>query len=261
MSARRDDEARAAGLLRAASTEYDDLPRDVADRLDRVLEQLPTADTLHRTPRPETARPARGWSERLRAHRLRYALLSATAALLITVGAVAAAVQVVSTASDTDAGALSQGSGESYEHTESDQGAAAPEQEDELAAEEEPQASGTEGADGGSEGGGEVETFATDTDYVTNMDVLTALRELGDESPRGTVPPELLALSEGGPLWDTCRKAIAEWYGGLVVVADFARFESEPAVVALLLSESGEIAVAVTPECADGTVEELYTQG
>lgn len=258
MSARRDDEARAAGLLRTASAEYGDLPPDVADRLDRVLEQLPAADTLHHAPAPESARPSRSWSERLGAHRVRYALLSATAALLITVGAVATAVQMVSTGGGSEeAGALAEDTGEMLTTEESEQGAA-PGPEDDLAAEEEPQASGAEDAEGNGDGGGEVETFTTGTDYTTDMDVLTALRELGDGSPGGPVPPELLALSEGGPLWDTCRRAIAEWYGGLVVVADFASFESEPAVVALLLSESGEIAVAVTPECADGSVVELY---
>jgi hypothetical protein len=230
----------------------------VADRLDRVLDQLPAADTLHRAPAPETARPSRSWSDRLRAHRVRYALLSATAALLITVGAVAAAVQMVSTTGGAgETGALAEDTGEVLTTEEEPEQGAAPGPEDDFAAEEEPQASDGEDAEGGGDSG-DVETFTTGTDYAADMDVLTALRELGEESPGGTAPPELVAMSEGGPLWDTCRRAIAEWYGGLVVVADFARFESEPAVVALLLSESGEIAVAVTPECAEGTVEELY---
>lgn len=257
MSTRREDEAEATGLLRTASSEYDDLPQAVADRLDRVLEQLPTADTLH----PREERPSPGWLERLRAPRIRYALVSATAALLVTVGAVAVAVQVVSTSStDGDAGAgvlAEEDAASTYDEGGSESGAAAPEAgDDEFAAEGEPQDQGTEGLDESAD----VEMFATGTDYVAGADLLTALRDLGSESTSGTVPAELAGLAEGGVLWENCQKAIALRYDSLIVAADFAHFESEPAIVALLVSDSGEMAVALTAACGNGVIEELIVQ-
>ncbi|WP_035697475.1 hypothetical protein, partial [Glycomyces tenuis] len=227
--------------------------------LDRVLEQLPTADTL-RLHAPEE-RPAPSWLERLRARRLQYALMSATAALLVTVGAVAAAVQVVSTAGGSgDAGVIAEenagGAPEQSGAEQEDAGAPETAEEDELAAEGEPEEQGTEGVDES----GSVEVFATGTDYSSGSDVLTALRELGVESPSGTVPEELAGLAEGGVLWENCQEAIALRYDSLIVAADFARFETQPAVVALLVSDSGEMAVALTPDCGNGHIGELFVQ-
>lgn len=256
MSARRDDEHEAGALLRAASAEYDDLPRDVADRLDRVLEQLPSADTLHAGER----RTSPAWIEWLRARRVRYALVSATAALIVTVGAVAAAVQVVSTSTGGDGGAgvsAEQEPDGAFDEGASEDAAATPEGDDFAAEEEETQAESPQGDDETSS----VETFATGTDYTAQSDLLTALQELNGDSPDAAVPPQLTALADGGTMWERCQEALAERYGSLIVAVDFARFESQPAVLALLASESSETAVAVTPACADGVIEELFVQG
>lgn len=258
MNARRDDEAETAGLLRAASAEYGDLPTDVADRMDRVLDQLPTADTLHR--REERAVP--DWIERLRARRLRYALVSATAALLVTVGAVAVAVQVVSTSDEKDGdAAVLADEAPSSEFGESDSEEEAVDEapgaaEDDFGVDGAPQEEETEGVDES----GTVEVFATGTDYGSGVDLLTELRGLGSGSTSGAVPEELAGLAEGGLPWENCQEAIAGRYDSLIVAADFAHFESAPAIVALLVSDAGEMAVALTPACGNGIIEELSVQ-
>ncbi|MCH7229688.1 hypothetical protein L0U85_02255 [Glycomyces sp. L485] len=257
MSGRREDETDAARLLRSASAGYGDLPVDVADRLDRVLDQLPTADTLHAGEESGAER----WTDRLRPKRVRYAIVSAAAALLVTVGGVALAVQVVTGAGggSDEAGALADHSsaGESgLDEGRADDDADAGPEAEEFDAEEETQAESPDDFEATSD----VETFASGTDYSANTDLLAALRRLGEDTTDATVPEELAELAEGGELWLNCQEAIARYYDGLVVAADFARFSTEPAVVALLVSDSGEIAVAVTPRCAEGVIEQLFTQ-
>ncbi|GAB3654988.1 hypothetical protein [Glycomyces tarimensis] len=249
MNAWRDDEAKTAGLLQAASAEYDDLPTDVAGRLDRVLEQLPSADTLHSGEEPAAV----SLTERLRPKRRRYALVSAAAALIVTVGGVALAVQVVSEAGGGDSATMADQEAAGSPQDE-DLGAAS--EAEEFNAEEEPQEVGP----GDGESTMDVETFATGTDYDETADLLSALRQLGGESTGSAVPEELAALADGGELWQNCQNALARRYDGLVVAADFARFETEPAVMALLVSDSGEIAVAVAPDCAHGIIDELFSQ-
>lgn len=254
MNTRHYDEAEAGRLLRTVSTEYDDLPQAVADRLDRVLEQLPGADTLHAGEEHAGGR----WSERLRARGFRYALMSATAALLVTVGAVAAAVQIVSTSAGDDESSViteQHPNGAFDEGDPEGENGAEPEAED-FAADEETQAEAPSGA----EETGNVEIFASGSDYSEQTDLLTALRDLGADGPTGTVPEELTGLADSGTLWRNCQEAIASWYDSLIVAVDFARFDSEPAVLALLVTDSGERAVAVTPECANGTVVEIFAQ-
>ncbi|THV40616.1 hypothetical protein [Glycomyces buryatensis] len=232
------DRTRVTETLRAASGEYDDLPADVQARLDRVLHQLPAADTLHHGERDGLLAT---WAERLRPKRVRYALISATAAILLTVGGVGVALQVVNDAPSSDAGATADLS------------------DDTLADESERSEPGAEAEDEVEESA-EVETFATGTDYTGDGDLLDALRGLGSQSTTsttGAVPEELAPLAEGGDFWQACQDALAGRYDGLLVAVDFARFESEPAVVALLVADSGEIAVAVGPACADGTIDEL----
>ncbi|THV26730.1 hypothetical protein [Glycomyces paridis] len=253
---RRNDaaEAEVGRVLWQSSHDYPDLPDQVAGRLDRVLDSLPAADTLH-SAAPARERPFDRWAERLRPKRVRYAVLSATAAVLVTVGAVAAAVQLVSDPGASDMGASSE------VQAEQDAGGAAPEatggteEEEELGAEtnaEEP-AIDSEGIAG-------VETFATGADYDADADLLAALRSLGDGSSTGAVPPELSDLAAGGDFWRQCEEAIVERFEGLVVAVDFARYESEPALIVLLVSDEGDAAVALTPACGEGVVETLAVQ-
>lgn len=252
MDTRHYDEAETGGLLRTASAEYDDLPQAVANRLDRVLEQLPGADTLH----AGEEHTGRRWSERLRARGFRYALMSATAALLVTVGAVAAAVQIVSTSAGDDEGSIvaEQHSGDVFDEDEDEDENGAAQEAEEFSDDDEAE------APAGAEETGSVEIFASGSDYNEQTDLLTALRDLGADGPTGTVPEELADLADSGTLWRNCQEAIASWYDSLIVAADFARFDSEPAVLALLVTDSGERAVAVTPECANGTVVEIFAQ-
>ncbi|GAB3995194.1 hypothetical protein GCM10029992_11810 [Glycomyces albus] len=260
------DEAAVSGALRAASEHYGDLPDPVADRLDRVLDQLPAADTLHGT----AADPRPTWTERLRPARVRYALLSGVAALLLVIGGVAVAVQYVSdrpgdTAASTQddaAGGQSDDGGRGEDEaaaSESDGAEAETGQDQELSGEQNEEAPDQAEEPSGTEESSSVETFATGRDYTGRDDLLTALRDLGNESTYAGPPPELETLAEGAA-WQTCQNALAERYSSLLVAVDFARYETEPAVVALLTSDSGDIAVAVTAACGDGVIEQLALQ-
>ena len=255
MTQHHDEEAAVSGILRAASHDYGDLPESVADRLDRVLDQLPAADTLHGSSTP--AEPT--WTERLRAGRIRYALLGGIAALLIVIGGVATAVQYVSDRPG-DAADTAQEDGD-----RGPDGAAAPEPGDGdsqefsgVQPEEAP--TGAEEPDDAQESSS-VETFATGRDYGLQDDLLAELRNLGNESTYVGPPAELQDLFDGGSAWQDCQDALAERYSGLLVAVDFARFEAEPAVVALLTSDAGDFAVAVTAACGDGVIDQLAMQG
>lgn len=263
------DEAAVSNALRAASNDYGDLPGPVADRLDRVLDQLPAADTLHA---PAATEPGPSLSDRLRAARVRYALLGGVAALLVVIGGVAMAVQYVSntpgdsSAITADENAGGEGQGDSGDRddgaapdSEAEPEPASPEtdEEEELSGQEEPE--DTEEPSAGEESSS-VETFATGSDYTAEDDMLTELRDLGSQSTYAGPPAELETLAEGGPEWQDCQDALAERYSSVVVAVDFAHYETEPAVVALLASDSGDIAVAVTSACGDGFIEELDIQ-
>lgn len=242
-------------VLRQASHGYDDLPEQVAGRLDRVLESLPSADTLRSAADPAAHATGESrferWAERLRPKRVRYAVLSATAAVAVTVIAVAGALQFMA-ASDQDAtGAVEQAQSEEYGGAEKEpEPGAAPETDlDDQALE------------GDSDAGvGGIETFATGADYASGADLLAALRDLGDGAATGPVPDELAALAAGGDFWRACERAIAAEYEGVLIAVDFARFESQPAIMALLVSDGGDMAVALTPACAEGIIEALAVQ-
>lgn len=254
-------EAEVGRVLRQASSGYGDLPEHVGDRLDRVLDSLPPADTLHAGPRESAFESwAERWAERLRPKRVRYAIVSAAAAVLVTVGGVATAVQFASGPADQDSGASSEVQAES--ETERDNEDEAPGAADE---EETPMSGPESEAEAGADGITGVETFVSGSDYGEGTDLLTALRELGgdgtsDESVSGEVPAELAELAAGGEFWRTCEEAIAKEYASLLVAVDFAHYESQPAIVALMVGDSGDIAVALTPACADGVIEPLAVQ-
>jgi hypothetical protein len=239
-------------VLRQASDGYAELPDHVGDRLDRVLEALPAADTLHSGPHRRDDRESvfERFAERLRPKRVRYALVSAAAAVLITVGAVATALQIVEPPPDDS----SAGSAELYAEEQDTARDGAPGAEGEEAPAEE-----TDSEAGMDEASG-VETFATGADYGSHTDLLTALRALGAESPAGEIPAELAELAAGGEFWQRCQEAIASEYSGLLVAVDFARYESEPALMALVEGDSGDTAVALTPACGDGVIEQLAAQ-
>jgi hypothetical protein len=181
-------------------------------------------------------------------------LAAPTAAVLVTVGGVATAVQFVSGPGNEDSGAVSDLQAES--DTERSNEDAAPG----AADEEETPMSGAETEDETAAGITDVETFASGSDYSAGTDLLAALRELGADTASSEVPAELTELAAGGEFWKNCEEAIAKEYASLLVAVDFAHYESQPAIVALMVGESGDIAVALTPACADGVIEPLAKQ-
>ncbi|MFG3338256.1 hypothetical protein [Glycomyces sp. NPDC048151] len=259
MSPQRPDEAEVSRALWQASHGYGDLPEEVGDRLDRVLDALPPVGTLHGSERASAQAPAETWTERwaerLRPKRVRYAIASAAAAVLVTVGGVATAIQLTSPNAGSDSGASS----EVLADGETDRGGeeAAP-----GSVEASPPGGETQNESGEDEVSGlaGIETFATGTDYGAGTDLVAVLRELGANSTSGEVPPELAELAAGGDFWRNCEEAIAERYEGLLVAVDFAHYDSQPAIMALMVGETGDIAVALTPACADGVIEPLVEQ-
>jgi hypothetical protein len=261
-----DAEAEVSRVLRQASSGYGDLPDQEGDRLDRVLDALPPADTLHAGERGDRFGKsavetwAERFAERLRPKRVRYAIASAAAAVLVTVGGVATAIQLTSGASQ-DGGATSS---EIFAEDQTDRGG---EQEAAPGATGEPSPEASEEAqnesaedEAGADGLAGIETFATGSDYGEGTDLVAVLRELGAGSTSGEVPPELAELAAGGDFWRNCEEAIAERYEGLLVAVDFARFDSQPAIMALMVGDDGDIAVALSPACADGVIEPLAEQ-
>ncbi|MQM27154.1 hypothetical protein [Glycomyces albidus] len=254
-------ETEVARVLRQASDGYGDLPDEVAHRLDRVLEALPAADTLH-TAAAQRAPEREGFlasiAERLRPKRVRYAIASGAAAVLVTVGAVAVGLQALTTPSEEDAGSA-------QVHAEDAPGSV---EDEDYAAEEASPQPGDDPVDAQSEDGElglpGVESFASGTDYSESTDLLAALRGLGRftaaDAVAAEVPAELEPLAAGGEFWRACEEAIAEEYQSLLVAVDFATYESSPAIIALLASDQGEIAVALSPACADGIIEALAVQ-
>lgn len=253
-----DAEAEVSRVLRQASHAYGDLPDEVGDRLDRVLDSLPPADTLHAGERDRAFGTwTERWAERLRPKRVRYAILSAAAAVLVTVGGVATAIQLTAGGGNEDAGATAEvfADGETErEHEEEAPGATGAGPEDGAQSEDE--------SGGDQEAGGlaEIATFATGTDYGAGTDLVAVLRELGSGSASGEVPPELADLASGGDFWRNCEAAITAQYQSLLVAVDFARYDSEPAIMALMVGAEGDMAVALTPACADGVIEPLAEQ-
>jgi len=261
MSPQRPSEAEVGRMLREASSDYGDLPEQVGDRLDRVLETLPPARVQPAVERPGALA---GWSERmaerLRPKRVRYAIASVSMAVLVTVGGVATAIQLTG-GTDQDAGATADLYAEDGSERDGEEapGATGGSPLPGDASEEEAQ---SESGDDETtvEGLAGIETFATGSDYEAGTDLIAVLRELGTGSTAGEVPPELADLAAGGDFWRNCQEAIAARYQGLLVAVDFARYDSEPAIMALLTGDDGDVAVALTPACADGVIEPLAEQ-
>jgi hypothetical protein len=249
-------------VLRQASSGYPELPDHVGDRLDRVLDALPAADTLHADPHPQGGRESAfgRLAERLRPKRVRYALVSAAAAVLVTVGAVAAALQVIAPQSGSDSAGSSEVLAEQQDTARDGDEGAAPSPQEAPAEEADP-----EDTEAGTDSFAGVATFATGSDYTAEADLVAALSELGgdgttSDGASGDVPTELADLAAGGEFWQRCQDAIAREYAGLLVAVDFAHYESEPAIMALVQGDSGDLAVALTPACADGVIEQLAAQ-
>ena len=249
-----DAEDEVGRVLRQASDGYGDLPDHVGDRLDRVLESLPAADTLHGSVGQSVFER---WADRLRTKRFRYALVSAAAAVLVVAGGIVTAVQFASSPREEDSAGSAEVFAEEETARDNDEGVA-PNAEEESPAEG-PMPPDSEAGDDEAGISG-VETFATGSDYSEGTDLLAALRELGSADSTGDVPAELADLAAGGEFWQRCEEAITREYGSLLLAVDFARYESEPAIMALMLGDSGETAVALTPACADGVIEALTVQ-
>ncbi|WP_205324618.1 hypothetical protein [Glycomyces sp. YM15] len=257
-----DAEAEVSRMLRRASSGYGDLPDQVGDRLDRVLGALPPADTLHAGERGRFGKGAvetwaERFAERLRPKRVRYAIASAAAAVLVTVGGVATAIQLTSGGSQDGAATSSEIFAEDHTDRGGDQEAAPGEPGSEESEEAQNESAEDEA---GADGLAGIETFATGSDYGEGTDLVAVLRELGAGGTSGEVPPELADLAAGGDFWRNCEEAIAERYQGLLVAVDFARFDSQPAIMALMVGEDGDIAVALSPACAEGVIEPLAEQ-
>jgi hypothetical protein len=107
---------------------------------------------------------------------------------------------------------------------------------------------------------GGIATYASGSDYDEGTDLIAVMRELPTSSYMGEVPSELAELAAGGDFWDNCEEAIAARYQGLLVAVDFAHYDSQPAIMALVSGADGDIAVALTPACADGVIEPLAEQ-
>ncbi|MBO3734567.1 hypothetical protein [Glycomyces niveus] len=253
-----DAEAEVSRVLWQASHGYGDLPEEVGDRLDRVLDSLPPADTLHAGERGGAFGSwTERWAERLRPKRVRYAILSAAAAVLVTVGGVATAIQLTTGGSEGagDTAEVLADSENERDHEEGAPGATEASPEDGADTQDE------SGDDPETTGGlMEIATFATGSDYGADTDLVEVLRELGAGSASGEVPPELADLAAGGDFWRNCEAAITAQYQALLVAVDFARYDSEPAIMALMVGADGDMAVALTPACADGVIEPLAEQ-
>ncbi|GAA1662339.1 hypothetical protein GCM10009830_04450 [Glycomyces endophyticus] len=248
-------EAETARLLRQASDGYGDLPEPVAHRLDRVLDSLPAADTLRSAPAPARQGLLASLAERLRPKRVRYALASGAAAVLITAGAVAVGLQSLATQGD-DAGSSQVYAEDAPRSDEDGADAGAPGSSSDSLNEE----SEATGAVEDEVAIADVASFASGFNYTDSTDMLTAMHGLGTATLTGEVPDELAVLAAGGEFWHACEDAIAAEYQRLLVAVDFARYEDAPAIMALLVSDQGEIAVALSPACADGVIEVLAIQ-
>ncbi|GAA2143217.1 hypothetical protein [Glycomyces algeriensis] len=252
-------EADVSRILWQASSGYGDLPDEVGDRLDRVLDSLPAADTLHAGGPASTRETwADRWAERLRPKRIRYAIASAAVAVLVTVGGVATAIQLTTGAADQESGASSDQVLAEDQHDRNDEEGAPGAAETPLETEATQNESGEDEA--GVDALGEIATYASGSDYDEGTDLIAVMYELPTSSYMGEVPSELAALAEGGDFWDNCERAIAARYPGLLVAVDFARYDSKPAIMALVSGDDGDIAVALTPACADGVIEPLAEQ-
>ncbi|MDN3241961.1 hypothetical protein [Glycomyces tritici] len=251
-------EADVSRILWQASSGYGDLPEEVGDRLDRVLDSLPAADTLHAGGSAGTRETwADRWAERLRPKRVRYAIASAAAAVLVTVGGVATAIQFT-TGANQDGGASSAEVLAEDQHDRNDEEGAPGAAESPLETEASQNESGEDEA--GVSGLGEIATYASGSNHSQSTDLIAVMHELAAGSFTGEVPPELAELAAGGDFWDHCEEAIATHYPGLLVAVDFARYDSKPAIMVLVAGDDGDVAVALTPACADGVIEPLAEQ-
>lgn len=258
-------EADVSRILWQASSGYGDLPDEVGDRLDRVLDALPAADTLHAGGHPGTRETwADRLAERLRPKRVRYAIASAAVAVLVTVGGVATAIQLTQGAAEDGGASSAEVLAEDQHDRNNEEGAPGaaetPLPGDETAAETEATQDASGEDESGVNGLGGILTYASGSDYGEGTDLVASLHGLGDGGLTGEVPPELAGLAEGGDFWDNCEEAIAARYQGLLVAVDFAHYDSQPAIMALVAGDGGDIAVALTPACADGVIEPLAEQ-
>ncbi|GAA4912699.1 hypothetical protein LX16_2351 [Stackebrandtia albiflava] len=229
-------DARLRDRLAAASADYEALPTAVADRLDRVLAELPPLEAPQ-TDRPAPARPRPWWRRRL-------ALASAAGTgTAVIVAALFLATQPLQTGGAEDA--------------------AEPALEREESAASEPEAGAPEGGEDtplGTQGEpGYVVTYSGH-DYAPGQDMEFALAATGDVSVKG-LDPGLQVIAADPDALTGCVSAVERYFGGTAVAVDFGTFEDSPAVVVVVSSVTGGGTIAAQgPGCADGTLDLYHSQ-
>lgn len=248
-------------ILQSTSDSYEDMPETVSQRLDTVLANLPSAETLH----PEKPSLAKSWSRRFQMPRFRYALASAATALVVTVGGVWIASQIAETSDpETDPPAVAGEDETTDEETETpredDEGddddvgaftSPEPDGPDSEAEEESTPQPPSESA---------IDTHTSGDNYNSEDDLAEALRDLAEEDEAADVPDELGALYSNAELWERCQDLILRHYDAIPILADFAEFEDEAAMVIFLVGEEGDLVTVLGPECGVQDVDEQFLQ-
>jgi hypothetical protein len=85
--------------------------------------------------------------------------------------------------------------------------------------------------------------------------VRSAPQDMSDQ-----VPAALLRLTDAAAL-DVCLRAVVAAHPGTTELVDYARYNSAPALVVLLRTESGWLAVAVGPNCGLNGPDERAAAG
>ncbi|QSB05363.1 hypothetical protein [Natronoglycomyces albus] len=245
-----------AQMLSAASSDYEELPQSLERRLDTVLANLPSAETLH-SERPSLAR---SWTRRFQIPRFRYALASAATAVVVTVGGVWVASQITQTGdvgdepptiagespTDTEAGTL--------DESDDDMGAFSDPEDGVWDGQEETETRPLPPSESA------LETHTSGENYSPEDDLAAALRDLVDVDEPANVPDDLRGLYTNGDEWERCQSAILRHYDAIPIMADFAQFEDQPAVLVALVGESGDSVAVLGPNCGFPDVDELFLQ-
>lgn len=245
-------------MLKSTSQSYEDLPDSVSYRLDTVLSNLPSAETLHH----EKPSLAKSWTRRFQMPRFRYAFASAATAVLVTVGGVWVAAQFAQgTDPNSEPPSIAGEDPTSEEHDDSpmaedddDPGTMINPEGDSPEADEE----ALESPQPPSESA--IDTHTSGESYTADDDLAEALRDLADEDVATDVPDDLSSLYSNAEAWDRCESSILRHYDAIPIMADFAEFENEPAMVVFLVGEDGDAVAVLGPECGVQDVDEQFLQ-
>lgn len=244
-------------MLQSASQSYEELPDSVSQRLDTVLANLPSAETLHH----EKPSLAKSWTRRFQMPRFRYAIASAATAVLVTVGGVWVASQLTQT---TDPGTEPPTvAGE--DPTSEDEADSPMEDDDDMGAFTSPDGDSPDAAEEGQESpqppsDSAIDTHTSGESYTAEDDLAEALRDLADEDEAANVPDDLSSLYNNAEAWERCESSILRHYDAIPIMADFAEFENEPAMVVFLVGEDGDAVAVLGPDCGVQDVDEQFLQ-